>query len=154
MILTFIRFRILFSTNITNFSTKNNTILQINLSQGLTGSRHSGPTIVPSFRFNKADDQMVEVTPTSSFDEMDESHTDNGSVQDSTFGKSEVKGEDEQFYHDLINTGSSSLMNFESIDEYYGAGENLDEYYGVVGKFLLKRMLIVIIRIFQVMASN
>ena len=42
------------------------------MSKGPTGSRPSGTTIVPSFRFNKADDQMVEVTPSSSFDDMEE----------------------------------------------------------------------------------
>ena len=81
---------------------------------------------------------MVEVTPTSSFDEMDETHTEGGSVQDSSFSKSMAKGENGQFYHDLINTGSSSLMNFDNIDEYYGAGEKIDEYYGVGGNFLSK----------------
>ena len=102
------------------------TILLQNLSKGVTGSRQSSTTIVPSFRFNKADDQMVEVTPSSSFDEMDEviSHADFGSVQDSSYKQIKpTKRDNDQFYDDIIDTGSSSLIDFGSIDEFYGAGE-------------------------------
>ena len=94
----------------------------------MTGSRQSSTTIVPSFRFNKADDQMVEVTPSSSFDEMDEviSHADFGSVQDSSYTQMKpTQRENDHFYDDVIDTGSSSLIDFGSIDEFYGAGENV-----------------------------
>ena len=118
------------------------TILLQNLSKGVTGSRQSSATIVPSFRFNKADDQMVEVTPSSSFDEMDEviSHADFGSVQDSSYTQMKpTQRENDHFYDDVIDTGSSSLIDFGSIDEFYGAGENvfrrkctyLIVYYGI-----------------------
>jgi len=93
-------------------------------SGGVTGSRQSSTTIVPSFRFNKADDQMVEVTPSSSFDEMDEviSNADFGSVQDSSYTQIKpTKRENDHFYDNIIDTGSSSLIDFGSIDEFYGA---------------------------------
>ena len=104
------------------------TILLQNLSKGVTGSRQSSTTIVPSFRFNKADDQMVEVTPSSSFDEMDEviSHADFGSVQDSSYTQIKpTKRENDHFYDDMIDTGSASFIDFGSIDEFYGAGESI-----------------------------
>ena len=54
--------------------------------KGPVGPRHSvGGTVVPSFRFNKADDEIVEVTPTSSFEETEEtaiSHCSNAPIQD------------------------------------------------------------------------
>ena len=36
-----------------------------------------GTTIVPSFRFSKADDEIVEITPTSSFEEIEEGYENN-----------------------------------------------------------------------------
>ena len=96
------------------------------MSKVSTGSRPPGTTIVPSFRFNKADDQMVEVTPSSSFDDMEEDikHVDVGSVQDSPFIQNVLTKEDkEHSFHNLITPGPSSLISFDNIDEFYGAGE-------------------------------
>ena len=96
------------------------------MSKGPTGSRYTGTTIVPSFRFSKADDQMVEVTPSSSFDDMDEDikHVDVGSVQDSPLTQHMLTKEgNEHHFQNLINPGPTSLINFDNIDEFYGAGE-------------------------------
>ena len=88
----------------------------------------SGTTIVPSFRFNKADDEMVEVTPTSSFEEVEDtmlSHTSFGSIQTPSPAKSnKTTNMDDVTYHELIvNSGPSSILINDSIDEYYGTGE-------------------------------
>ena len=88
----------------------------------------SGTTIVPSFRFNKADDEMVEVTPTSSFEEVEDtilSHTSLGSIQTTSPAKSKKATiMDDVTYHELfVNSGPSSILINDSIDEYYGTGE-------------------------------
>ena len=88
----------------------------------------SGTTIVPSFRFNKADDEMVEVTPASSFEEVEDtilSHTNLGSIQTTSPAKSnKTTNMDDVTYHDLfVNSGPSSILINDSIDEYYGTGE-------------------------------
>ena len=44
------------------------------------GSLKGKTTVVPSFRFNKADDEIVEVTPSSSFDESSEKDDDDDSL--------------------------------------------------------------------------
>ena len=90
------------------------------MSKGPTGSRYTGTTIVPSFRFSKADDQMVEVTPSSSFDDMDEDikHVDVGSVQDSPLTQHMLTKEgNEHHFQNLINPGPTSQINFHNIDE-------------------------------------
>lgn len=97
-------------------------------SGGSTGSRPSsgsGTTIVPSFRFSKADDQMVEVTPTSSFEEIEEpvSHVNIGSVQDIPPMLNHSNNKD-SFNRSLINSGPPSTFTYDDIDGFYGAGDS------------------------------
>ena len=87
----------------------------------------SGTTVVPSFRFNKADDQMVEVTPTSSFEEIEEplQHINIGSVQDTSSILDKSTQEDtDTFFRTLINSGPQSVIKYDDIDEYYGTGDD------------------------------
>ena len=105
--------------------------------EGSSGNRLSGgTTIVPSFRFNKADDEMVEVTPTSSFDEIEDTVSNidwSGSVQDvspSTY-HSFNKGKDSQFHNPMINSGSYSIITKDSIDEFYRSGDDKMSVYAI-----------------------
>ena len=71
---------------------------------------------------------MVEVTPTSSFEEVEDtilSHTSLGSIQTTSPAKSKKAAiMDDVTYHELfVDSGPSSILINDSIDEYYGTGE-------------------------------
>ena len=71
---------------------------------------------------------MVEVTPTSSFEEVEDtilSHTSLGSIQTTSPAKlKKATIMDDGTYHELfVNSGPSSILINDSIDEYYGTGE-------------------------------
>ena len=94
------------------------------------GSRMSGgscATVVPSFRFNKADDVMVEVTPTSSFEEIEDPVTliSAGSVQDTSSTLNNTnKVHTEPFLRTHINHDQPSDIKYGDIDEFYGTGDD------------------------------
>jgi hypothetical protein len=101
---------------------------------------------VPSFRFNKADDLMVEVTPTSSFEELEEPVTlvNIGSVQDtsSTLNYSTTEHTD-PFLRTLIPSGPQSVIKYDDIDEYYGTGDGgkKNDYSKIDNKMGHKRLI-------------
>ena len=70
---------------------------------------------------------MVEVTPTSSFEEIEEPVTlmDIGSVQDtSSILDNYTRKHTDPFFRTLINRGPQSVINYDDIDEYYGTGDD------------------------------
>ena len=70
---------------------------------------------------------MVEVTPTSSFEEIEEPVTliNIGSVQDtSPMLNNSTRDHTGPFHRTLLNSGPHSVTKYDDIDEYYGTGDD------------------------------
>ena len=85
----------------------------------LSGGGTTTTTVVPSFRFNKADDEMVEVTPTT-YEDMEEA----SSIQDMPTNKGNNNNVGYSFGDTLISS-RRPIAEHDCFDGLYRAGDDL-----------------------------